>query len=392
MIRILQVLGTTKLGGAESRIMDIYRHLDREQIQFDFLITEGNSGYFTPEIEALGGHVYTVPKYRFYNHMQYIKAVKQFFSEHKEFVAVHGHMTSTAAMYLPIAKKSGVKLTIAHARSAGVDKGIKGKLTRFLRRNLSDRCDMMLSCSDLAAVSVFGQDSFDMGKVKIMPNAIDVADYVINQESRDQIRKQYGVENKFVIGHVGRLHPAKNHEFLIKTFGQFVQSREDAVLMIVGDGPLKDQIIGWIDENDKKLITAGLIGIKDKVILTGNQSPVAPFFQAFDMFLFPSFYEGMPGTVVEAQAAGVSSLISDTITRLVKVTDIVEFESLNKDETQWAEKLKSMVGQLPIDSLYQERVRANDAIQQILLDSDYNVNKQVEYYTKLYCNAQQIEN
>ena len=231
MVRVLQVLGGTHLGGAESRIMDLYNHIDRDKIQFDFLITEGNSGHFTPEIEALGGHVYTVPKYRFYNHFQYIKAVKKFFSEHDEFAAVHGHMTSTAAMYLPIAKKSGVELSIAHARSAGVDKGIKGKLTRFLRRNLSNRCDMMIACSDLAAISVFGQDSYDMGKVKIMPNAIDVVDYAVNQDERAQIRSQYGVEDKFVIGHVGRLHHAKNHEFLIKIFGQFVQIRKDAVLM-----------------------------------------------------------------------------------------------------------------------------------------------------------------
>ena len=108
MIRVLQVLGGTNLGGAESRIMDIYRHMDRSRIQFDFLVTEGNSGYFTPEIESLGGHVYTIPRYRIYNHMQYVAGVKAFFEQHHDYMAVHGHMTSTAAIYLPIAKAAGI--------------------------------------------------------------------------------------------------------------------------------------------------------------------------------------------------------------------------------------------------------------------------------------------
>lgn len=387
MIRVLQVLGGTNLGGAESRIMDLYRHMDRENVQFDFLITEGNSGYFTPEIQSLGGKVYTVPKYRIYNHAQYIKAVKQFFKEHNEFVAVHGHMTSTAGVYLPIAKKAGIPLTIAHARSAGVDKGIKGTLTRVLRKGLARKCDMCLSCSDLAAVSVFGQEQFDDGNVKIMPNAIAVADFAVDEMVRKEIRARYAIEDKLVIGHVGRFHSAKNHEFLIKVFGEFVQLREDAVLMIVGDGTLREQIVQWIDENDKELVAAGKKSIKDKIILTGSQTPVDPFYQAFDLFLFPSFYEGMPGTVVEAQASGVKCLISDTITRQVKITDIVEYESLKNDESHWAKKLISLIGQLPVDALYKERVQENRMIQQIMLDSDYNVNKQVEYYTKLYSSA-----
>jgi len=386
MIRVLQVLGGTNLGGAESRIMDLYRHMNRDQIQFDFLITDGNSGHFSPEILELGGNIYTVPKYRIYNHIQYVNAVKAFFMEHKEFAAVHGHMTSTAGIYLPVAKAAGVKLTIAHARSAGVDKGLKGRLTRWLRKGLVDKCDMAIACSDLAAVSVFGEDAYQNGKVKIMPNAIDVAEYASNGTTREDIRAEYDVTDKLVIGHVGRFHLAKNHEFLIKVFGEFVQIRPDAVLMIVGDGSLREQVVSWIEETDKTLVTKKLISIKDKIILTGNKSPVSPFYQAFDAFLFPSLYEGMPGTVVEAQAAGLNSLIADTITRLVKITDLVEFESLNNNEKQWAKKLNSMLGRISVEELYNNRLVNNNAVQDIMKDSYYDVNKQVGYYTELYTN------
>lgn len=384
MIRVLQVLGGTNLGGAESRIMDIYRHMDRDRIQFDFLVTQGNSGYFTPEIESLGGHVYTIPKYRIINHMVYKKAVKEFFEKHNEYSAVHGHMTSTAAIYLPIAKKSGVKLTIAHARSAGVDSGIKGRLTNVLRKPLPKKCDMMIACSDLAARAVFGEDNYNDGKVKIMPNAIDVGSFCFNADKRNEIRERYAVGDKFVIGHVGRFHEAKNHRFLIEVFAKLLEYRKDAVLMVVGDGPLKPDIVTWIDEADKENVAQGRTTLKDKIILTGNQSPVEPFYQAFDLFLFPSIFEGMPGTVVEAQASGLYSLISDSITRMVKVSDHVEFFSLEKTAEEWAGKVYSMIGDFPVDRLADERKSDCRVINDSLKDSNYNVEKQIEYYVSLY--------
>lgn len=388
MIRVLQVMGTTRLGGAESRTMDIYRHMNRDEIQFDFLITEGNGGIFSPQIEELGGHVYTMPKYRIYNHFQYRKAIKQFFIEHSGYAAVHGHMTSTASIYLPIAKKSGVPLTIAHARSAGVDSGIKGKLTNMLRKSLPDRCDMMFACSDLAASAVYGEDNYKNGDVKVMPNAIEIGAFAPVDSVREEIRKQYNIEDKYVIGHVGRFHEAKNHPFIIKVFAKFVEKREDAVLMLLGDGPLKPQIETLVNEIDEENLKAGKPGIKDKVIFAGNQSPSAPYYMAFDYFLFPSLYEGMPGTVVEAQAAGLGCMVSDTVTRMSKVTELVEFESLSRDEERWAERLYTFCGDSPVCEMYIKRKTDNQVVQQIMLDSDYNVERQVEFYTKLYTRGQ----
>lgn len=388
MIRVLQVLGTTNLGGAESRTMDIYNHMDRNEIQFDFLITDGFSGIYTPQIEALGGHVYTLPRYRIYNHFQYRKAVKEFFAKHGDYAAVHGHMTSTASIYLPIAKKAGVPLTIAHARSAGVDSGIKGKLTNILRSSLPRKCDRMFACSDLAAAAVYGEDNYKNGAVTVMPNAIEIGKFVPVDADRELIREKYGIKDKFVIGHVGRFHEAKNHVFLVKIFEKFLEKRNDAVLMLVGDGELRSSIEQQVEEIDKSLLAAGKESIKDKIIFTGNQSPVAPYYSAFDYFLFPSLFEGMPGTVVEAQAAGLNCMISDTITRMTKVTDLVEFESLGKTDVQWADRLYSGVGQTPVEQLYDLRKANNPMTQQIMLDSNYNVDRQVEFYTRLYTKGQ----
>ena len=122
-IRVLQVLGTTGLGGAESRVMDLYRNIDRERVQFDFAVHTSKKGYFDEEIEALGGHIYRLPRFQVYNWIPYRTAWRSFFKEHPGYACVHGHMTSTASIYLPEAKRAKIALTAAHARSAGTEGG-----------------------------------------------------------------------------------------------------------------------------------------------------------------------------------------------------------------------------------------------------------------------------
>lgn len=183
-IRVLHVLGNIQLGGAESRIMDLYRHLDRARVQFDFLIHTDKEGHFDKEILQLGGRIFRVPRFQLYNYFSYRKAMADFFKEHHEFKAVQGHMTSTAAIYLPLAKKAGIPVTIAHARSAGVDKGLKGTLTGWMRRNLSRKADHLFTCSRLAGISVFGEKAVREGKTIFIPNAIDCQAFAYNEKKR----------------------------------------------------------------------------------------------------------------------------------------------------------------------------------------------------------------
>ena len=342
-IRILHALGNTQLGGAESRVMDLYRHMDRDRIQFDFLVHTDKEGHFDKEIARLGGRIFRVPRFRLYNYFAYRKAMKDFFRGHKEFRAVQGHITSTAAIYLPIAKKAGIPITIAHARSAGVDKGAKGTLTRWMRRNLSQKADYLFTCSKLAGISVFGEQAVREGKTVFIPNAIDCQLFAYDENKRKELRGELGIEDKYVIGHVGRFHYAKNHEYLLQVFAELcgkeklnknltsdLSKRRDFVLLLLGEGSGMDR---------SKALSREL-GIEDKVYFLGNHSNVYDYYQAMDYFVYPSRFEGLPGTVVEAQTSGLKCVMSDAICEEVVVTDLVRTMDIRANASLWAEYIR----------------------------------------------------
>lgn len=325
-VRVLHVLGGLSLGGAESRIMDLYRNIDREKLQFDFLVHSGKEEHFDKEIAALGGNVYRIPRFKVYNWLAYKKALRQFFAAHHEFAAVHGHMTSTASIYLPIAKKAGIPVTIGHARSAGVPAGLKGFLTKCIRYPLKYRADYCLACSMAAGEAVYGKKWVEKGKVEVIPNAIDAEKYVFDPAVREQMRKELKLEGKLVIGHVGSFREPKNHKFLLEIFAEIYRQRKDAVLLLLGDGALMESV---------KKRTAEL-GLEKVVFFLGNQAEISPYYQAFDFLVFPSLFEGLPGTVIEAQTSGLRCLISDAITTEVEITELVAFYSLEKTAGEWA--------------------------------------------------------
>lgn len=326
-IRVLQVLGGTGLGGAESRVMDLYRHVDRTKVQFDFAVHSAERKHFDDEIESLGGRIYRLPRFKVYNWIAYRKAWKRLFAEHQEYVCVHGHMTSTAAIYLPIAKKAGVLRTVAHARSAGVDSGPKGVLTRLLRKNLWKRTDFCFACSALAGEAVFGKKACSKGTVHVIPNAIALKKFAYDPAMRGSMRKQLGLTDRFVVGHVGRFNPMKNHAFLLDVFAAVCEKRQDAELLLLGEG-------SGMEAAKQK---AKELGISQKVHFMGNRANAEDYYQAMDVFVFPSLYEGMPGTILEAQAAGLPCLMADTITREAAVTELVEVMSLDKPIREWAD-------------------------------------------------------
>lgn len=362
-IRILHVLGGLGVGGAECRIIDLYRNMDRDKIQFDFLVhySPDKTGkksptsdelmavrepdYFDNSVKKLGGRIFCVPKFVGTNMREYKAALKRLFKEHQgEWKVVQGHMTSTAAIYLPIAKKSGVPVCIAHARSAGVDEGVKGLATKFFRAPLHREgiTDYNFACSREAGISVFGKDMVDAGNVRIIPNAIDLKHFAYNEETRLKIRQELGVSNAIVIGHVGSFRYAKNHEFLLNVFAQVCRLLDNddlneysmlhglrIRLLMLGKGPLMDDM--------KKL--ADKLHIYDRCIFAGNKSNASEYYQAMDYFCFPSRYEGLPGSVVEAQASGLQCLVSDAVTPEVNVTELVSMRSINSEPRDWARKI-----------------------------------------------------
>lgn len=380
-VRVLHVLGNTNLGGAESRIMDLYRHTDRNRVQFDFLVHSGEEGFYEKEIRELGGRIFRVPRFRIYNYFSYRKALKEFFQKHHEFALVQGHMTSTAAIYLPIAKKAGVKKTAAHARSAGVDKGLKGTMTRFLRRNLADRADYLFTCSELAGISVYGEKAVREGKTIFIPNAIDCAGFTFDPEKRKKMREELGLTDAIIIGHVGRFHYAKNHEYLLRVFAELCRMSAGAGgstaetgadqkyhLILLGEGPLM--------EDTRKL--AEELCVADRVHFLGNHKNIADYYQAMDYFVYPSRYEGMPGTIVEAQASGLPCLMSDTICREVIATELVETMSIEKEPKVWAEVLQRRIDALVSKQENREKYAAKMAT------AGFDVQAQAERMMRFY--------
>ncbi len=390
-IRVLHVLGGLGLGGAECRIMDLYRNMDRDRIQFDFLVhcSAEKTGkksptsdelmnvrepdYFDNSVYKLGGRIFCLPKFTGTNLLEYRNAIRRFFEEHaNEWKVVQGHMTSTAAIYLPIAKKAGIPICVAHARSAGVDNGIKGIATRFLRTPLQREgvTDYNFACSREAGISVFGRELVDSGRVRIIPNAIDLKRFAYNEEKRNAIRAELGVSNALVIGHVGSFRYAKNHEFLLNVFAQVTRLLDNddlnqysilhgmrVRLLMLGKGPEMEDVIRLSEK----------LHIKDRCIFAGNKSNASDYYQAMDYFCFPSRYEGLPGSVVEAQASGLQCLVSDTVTPEVNVTELVSMMSINSEPRDWARKI---IDDLLLHEDYQtdalsEEIRVNQTLTQI---------------------------
>ena len=334
---VLHVVGRMDIGGAESRIMDMYRHIDREKVQFHFVQHTKDRCAFQDEVENLGGMVYHVPRFNVKNYFIYRKAWSDFFKEHPEIKVVHGHMTSTAAIYLPIAKRSGVDITIAHARSAGVDPGLKGIMTRFLRRKLYKKCDYRFTCSEMAGESVFGNQKSIERKATFIPNAINVDRFVYDEKTRAQVRYELGITDKFVIGHVGRFSHMKNHKYMLQILEQciFLEKEKkvpETILMFLGDGELKEKIMELAME----------MGITSRVLFMGNKKDVFRYYQAMDYFLLPSLYEGLPGTAIEAQASGLVGILSDTVTSEAIVTDLLQMRSIKEEPIDWAREIMKM--------------------------------------------------
>lgn len=370
-VRILHILGNTQLGGAESRIMDLYRHMDRSVVQFDFVVHSKEEGYFNEEIRKLGGRIFRVPRFRVLNYFSYCRAWKKLLQEHRdadgrsEFHMIQGHMTSTAAIYLPIARKRGIETTIAHARSAGVDKGLKGILTRFLRRNLSKKADYLFTCSELAGISVFGKKAVEQGRTRFLPNAIDCQKFAPDPLVREKIRRELGIEKCYVIGHVGRFHYAKNHEYLLRVFAELVKRKtRDYVLLLLGEGSGMEDI----------RILSRELGIGDKVYFLGNKSNVNDYYQAMDYFVYPSRFEGMPGTIVEAQTAGLRCLMSDTICKEVIATELVTTRSIREDPGLWADEIEQ--------HLQYQRSSRVDEMKELGFDVHGQAVLMTDFYTK----------
>lgn len=325
-IRILHVLGRLDRGGAETAVMNLYRNIDPERFQFDFIVCTEEKCAYNDEITALGGKIYNIPAFGFKTVFKFRRAWHAFFRNHGEYRIIHGHLRSTASIYLGIARRYGL-VTVAHSHSTSSGRGLEAVVKNLLQRGIRKTADYMIACSGDAGLWLYGEKAVKRNNYFVLNNAVDAEVYSFNYERRQEARKALGCENNFVVGHIGSFIPVKNHMFLLNVFMEIHHRNKDAVLLLIGDGLLWQSVAERIHA----------CGLERNVIMTGVREDIPALLCAMDVMLLPSLWEGLPVSVIEAQAAGLMCFLSDTVTQEAKITPLVTFYPLVDGAARWAD-------------------------------------------------------
>lgn len=325
-IRILQWGMTSNYGGIEMFIMNLYRHVDRSKVQFDFLEAHDMGKLaFEDEILSMGGRIFRVMYPEREKPLTAGYRLRKFLRAHPEIKGVHVHANFPYAFPVAQAKKCGIPLRIIHSHNSDgkSSNGLKNKL-----RNLRIEKDILkapthrFACSSLAGDWMFGSADYTWIK-----NAIDTQKYAFSEKVRQRVRQSLNIEQKTVIGFVGRVDEQKNPQMVIKVFREIWKRKQNAVLLFIGKGKEEDEI---------KSLTQKY-GLSDSVRFLGMRKDVNELYQAMDLFLLPSRFEGLPVVLVETQTAGLLCLVSDRITCEVEITDLLTYLSIEEPPEKWAE-------------------------------------------------------
>lgn len=315
-------------------LMNYYREIDRSKYQFDFVVHTKDAGIFADEVRSLGGRIFYVPKFHGCNLISCVRAWRHIFREAKEDRIVQGHMPSTSALYLFLARLHG-RVAIAHAHSNdrnNEDSGVRHLLRWLLYRGTRCVAQYFYGCSREAGISRYGASIAGSKRFSVWYNAIDYARFAYHASVRQDIRKRLGIpQNAFVLGHVGRLTWAKNHAFLLEVFAEVHRRHPEARLLLVGDGELREEIKAQVQQ----------LGLDDSVYFAGSVDDPERYLCAMDVFVFPSHYEGLSTVNIEAQVSGLPCIVSTGVPREVSIADAkpVEFLPLG-DVGSWADAVE----------------------------------------------------
>lgn len=357
MIRILHCVNDMHRAGLETMLMNYYRNIDRTKIQFDFLTHRPYRSDYDDEIESLGGKIYYAPRLYPQNYPAYFRWMRKFFKEHPEYKIVHSHIDTMSYLPLLAAKKTGVPIRIAHSHNTSLDRDFKYLLKQYFRLKINSVCTHRLACGEEAGKFLFGNRSF-----KVIPNAIDAEKFYFNEELRNKKREELGIKGEFVVGHVGRLSYQKNHKFLIEIFKELLKKEPESLLLLVGVGEKEEELRNQVKN----------LGINDKVRFLGNRSDVNELYQAMDVFVMPSFFEGIPVVGVEAQFAGLPCIFSDKVPEEVKFSSKTNFISLNSSVVDWVTSIK--------EKMQMDRFMSNFD----LCNNDYNIKSAHSILEEIY--------
>lgn len=328
-MKVLVLITKMDRGGAETFVMNYMRHFNRDIIQYDFLVNRQDPGAYEEEIRDLGGHIYRMsPMYPQY-FARYKREFRAFLREHPEYRIIHSNLEERSYFPLRIASEEGVPVRIAHAHNVYRGFNPKTVFRDYFRFRLSPYVTDKFACSLQAGKWLFGNGVQSDSRFRIVRNAIDVDRYAYQPRVREDLRVRLSLGQRLVVGNVGRLTGQKNQTFLMDVFSAVKKVRRDAVLLLVGEGELRRSL-------ERK---ATELGIRSSVIFTGSVPNVGDYLQAMDVFVFPSLYEGLGISMVEAQAAGLPCLASDRVPRSVKLTSNVSFLSLGARPEEWADRV-----------------------------------------------------
>ena len=332
-IRILHSVTNMARGGIETMLMNYYRHIDRNLVQFDFLCNKNVPGAYDEEIRQLGGRIFITPGLNPLKFPAYLRYMKSLFREHPEYRIVHAHNGAFGVYALYAARKAGIPHRIFHAHGAGHTLNLKLPWKLFCISQLLKNANHYWTCGVAAAECYFGRNNVITGHYTLIRNAIDPEQFRYDEQVRQRIRRQYHWDGKCVVGHVGRFAKQKNHRFIIRLFKILAEKDKSAFLVLLGDGELLESVRKQVSES----------GLQDRVLFALNVNNTNEWYQAFDLFLLPSHWEGLPVTGIEAQAAGLPCLFSDRVTQEVKIADQVTFLNLEKPLEEWADAVMDLL-------------------------------------------------
>lgn len=365
-IRVLHVIGKRPLGGIGSFLEGINKFIDKSKFSFDFLINGIDEiDEFDDNVKSFGSNVYILPKLEYKNTVLYFKEMKHFYEKNNEYDIIHIHSVNIAFFNYLFLNKHEKKIKIlVHSHSTKYsDLYINGLRNRLLTLPLQYITDLYLACSASAAISIFGKKVVENKGVNIIKNSIETQKFKFSGSVRKEVRSELNVNSRLTIGHVGTFTPVKNHEFIIDIFYELKKINNESILVLVGIGPLENKIRKKVEK----------LNLADSVKFLGGRRDVNRLMQAFDIFIMPSIFEGVPLVGIEAQAVGVPCILSNTITKEIKVTNLVTFMELNKSSQEWAIKIVEN----------SNRCRSIDTYHSVI-DAGHDIKSNVEKLEQIY--------
>lgn len=358
-IRVLHILQRMEAGGTQALLMNIYRKIDRTKVQFDFLVEYPEKQFYDDEITEMGGKIYYSTVREDFNVFKFMRQLKTILNEHPEYRIVHSHAFTIGYFCLKTAKKCGVPVRIAHSHSNETMHDIKWIPKLIMQKLYTIHATDLFACSEEAGKYLFKNRPFS-----VLKNAINSSKFVSDGRIREEVRNELGVNDNFVVGHVGRFHTSKNHSFLIDVFAQIKKKKTNAKLILIGSGDLEQNIRNKAER----------LSLTDSIVFLGNRADMERIYQAMDVFVFPSIFEGLGIVAIEAQAAGIPVICSEGLPPESNVTPLYKKLMLSYGAEKWALEALSIV----------EEPQCHSNMQQYIIDAGFDMKSTAAEMERFY--------